>query len=91
VRAWRRSGLTLDEFGRQHEIGVGKLIRWKRRFEQEAESSAVALAPMVATGAAAAVVVRIGEIEIEVRAVELVAAEWVAALAEHLAAARARG
>jgi hypothetical protein len=85
VRAWERSGLTLGEFERRHEIGVGKLSWWKRRIESGGEADAVTLAPMVATGSSSAVIVRIAEVEIEVRA-DLVPAEWLSRLVAELVA-----
>jgi transposase-like protein len=89
VRAWKRSGLTLAEFERRHDLGTGRLRWWKRRVESEGTRDAINLVPMVATKspAAAVVVVRIAEVEIEVRA-DLVSAQWLAQLVSELMATR---
>jgi transposase-like protein len=90
VRAWKRSGLTLEEFARQHEVGLGKLSWWKRRLESRRARAGepITLAPVVATVSSAAVVVRVGEVEIEVRAADLVSADWLATVVAGVAAAR---
>ena len=84
MSAWRRSGLTLREFARQHEIGLSKMSWWKRRLGAN-ERGAVALAPMIATKSTVGVTVRIADVEIEVRDVDHVPAQWLATLAAELA------
>lgn len=90
MRAWKRSGLTLAEFERRHDLGAGKLSWWKRRIDGDSDGESIVFAPMLATGTSvSAVVVRVGEVEIEVRG-ELVPAEWLSAFVAGLATARAR-
>ena len=82
--AWARSGLTLEEFGRRHDVGAAKLGWWKRRLESETSES-IALVPMVATTSMAAVTVRIGAVEVEVRDPAVVTPAWLAELVSDLA------
>ena len=83
VSAWRRSGLTLREFAREHELGISKVSWWKHRLETEKRT--FALAPMIATPSTAVVTVRVAEVEIEVGDADRVSAQWLATLVAELA------
>jgi len=82
--------LALAEFERRHDLGAGKLSWWKRRIDGGDDGESIVLAPMVATGSSvSAVVVRVGEVEIELRG-ELVPADWLSTFVAGLVTARAR-
>jgi hypothetical protein len=45
IDAWRRSGLTLNEFALQHGTTEQRLGHWRKRFEKRKPSPPVTFAP----------------------------------------------
>lgn len=90
LEAWRRSGDSMAEYARKRGYPAHKLQWWKGRLaaaEQPVESTALALAPAVITGAQQpAVVVSIAtdEVRLEIDDPEAVHPAWLAELAAML-------
>ena len=89
---WQRSGTTLAEFARRHELSAARLYWWRRRLNRTTPmATALTLVPALVTALPAPaarttdVVVRVGDVEIEVAAAT---PSWVAALVAELARAR---
>lgn len=87
VAAWQESGLSVSEFARQHGVDAQRVQWWKRRIvgvtrgTKEREHQAARFVPVIARRSAdspPAVVVRVGDVVIEVHEPSVVAPGWLA-------------
>lgn len=96
--AQHSSGHSVLEFAREHGLIPQRLWRWRSRLGEVStmpeEVEPLSFAPVVVTGlgrSAVAVVVRVGEIEVEVIDPSKVEPRWIVDLAEAATAAERRG
>jgi transposase-like protein len=91
LEAVERSGEPVGAFARRHEIDAQRIYRWRSRLSADAihdgeeRAETLSFAPVVVTGLgrAPAVIVRVGELEVEVHEPQNVDPSW---LAEMIAA-----
>lgn len=97
LRAQHGSGQSVLEFAREHGLIPQRLWRWRSRLGDVStvteEVEPLSFAPVVVTGLgrSAVVVVRVGDIEVEVIDPSKVEPRWIVELAEAATAAERRG
>jgi hypothetical protein len=83
IEAWRRSGETAPVFARRHGLRSNRIKYWAGRLSRPEEPApTLALVPATVVGAELAVVIRIGEVTIELSSA---APAQIAAIAQALA------
>ena len=94
VAAWQQSGLSIREFARQHGIDAQRVQWWKRRIigvageTKRREEEGARFVPVIASRGAdspPAVIVRFGDVVIEVHEPSVVAPGWVAVVVSECA------
>jgi transposase-like protein len=85
LQALERSGQPVSEFARRHGLDTQRIYKWRSRLSggsrvREEQAESLSFAPVVVTGLgrAPAVVVRVGELEVEVHDPQKVDPSWVA-------------
>ena len=89
LQAQARSGLSIHGFAKEHGLSFERLYRWRRQLELHAKSDEapekIAFAPVVlANGYAAAVVIRVGDAEVDVVDPSAVDPTWLADVVRRL-------
>jgi transposase-like protein len=92
IEALERSGEAVTVFARRHGLDKQRIYKWRSRFSdefrnREDDTESLSFAPVVVTGLdrTPAVVVRVGELEVEVHDPQKVDPSWITQL---IAAAR---
>ena len=87
IEALERSGEPVTAFARRHGLDKQRIYQWRSRLSDEArdreeQTEHLSFAPVVVTGLgrAPAVVVRIGELEVEVHDPQKVDPSWITQL-----------
>ena len=98
IAAWQESGLSVREFARQHGIDAQRVQWWKRRIvgiegrANEREHQSARFVPVIARrgeGPHPMVIVKVGDVVVEVHEPSVVAPGWIAALVSEYVRARA--